>query len=281
MVRKVLWAVLVANWVVAALKLAFGLHGGSAALTADGLHSFFDGGSNVVALIALAIAVRPPDIEHPYGHGKFEAIATLGIGVMVGATAVGVLRMALGALLHGNHPTVSDEMIGVTIATLIVNIFVSRIEASFGKKLRSPLLLADAQHTMSDVLVSTSVLVSLVLVRLGFPWADGAFALVVMGFIGVVAWRIVRGAIGQLVDTAQLSIDEVGQIARAIPGVHGVRAVRSRGLESAIMVDLTVLVPGAHTVEAAHRVADQVEEALRTRFPHVVDVVVHVEPAKP
>ena len=79
-IRRVLWGILAANWVVAGAKLALGLASGSAALTADGLHSFVDGGSNVVGLVAMRIAALPPDANHPYGHEKFEALASLGIG---------------------------------------------------------------------------------------------------------------------------------------------------------------------------------------------------------
>jgi cation diffusion facilitator family transporter len=93
-IRIVLWAVLAANWVVAGAKLALGLVIDSTAMTADGLHSFIDGGSNVIGLVAMHFASQPADREHPYGHQKFEALAALAIGVMIGMAVLELGRMA-------------------------------------------------------------------------------------------------------------------------------------------------------------------------------------------
>src|SRR5687767_9774752 len=112
-VRRVLFVILLANWAVAVAKLAFGLLSGSAAVTADGLHSFVDGGSNVLGLVAMSIAARPADEDHPYGHGKFEALASLGIGAMVGIAMLELGKLALGSLFADSHPTVSVQMAGV------------------------------------------------------------------------------------------------------------------------------------------------------------------------
>jgi len=229
--------------------------------------------------VAMAVAGRPADEDHPYGHGKFEALASLGIGAMVGVAMLELGRMAFGALVQGEHPQVSNAMLGVMVLTLLVNLAVTRVERHWGRKLQSPLLLADAQHTLSDVFVTLSVLASLVLVRLGFPRADGAVALLVMGVVAFVAWSIVKQAVGILSDTARLPPEEVAQVASSVEGVRACRDVRSRGMEDAIYVDLKIEVPPEMTTARAHAVADAVEQALMARFPRVVDVVVHVEPA--
>src|SRR5687767_15040079 len=118
-VRRVLLGILVANWAVAGAKVAFGLLAGSAAVTADGIHSFIDGGSNVLGLVAMSVAARPADEDHPYGHGKFEALASLGIGAMVGIAMLELGRLAVASLLSGSHPTVSGEMAAVMVVTLL------------------------------------------------------------------------------------------------------------------------------------------------------------------
>jgi cation diffusion facilitator family transporter len=277
-VRRVLLAILAANWAVAAAKLAFGLLSGSAAVTADGLHSFIDGGSNVLGLVAISIAARPADEDHPYGHGKFEALASLGIGAMVGIAMLELGRLALGSLLADRHPAVSAEMAGVMVFTLLVNLAVTRIESHYGKRLKSPLLLADARHTLSDVFVTLAVLSSLALVWLGFPRADGAVALLVLGFVAYVAYTIVRQAIGILSDTARLDPIKVAAITSQVGGVRACKDVRSRGMEESVYVDLKIEVDPALTTERAHAVADEVERTLTSAFPQVVDVVVHVEP---
>lgn len=279
-VRQVLAAILVANWAVASAKLAFGLLNQSASVTADGLHSFIDGSSNILGLVAMTAAARPADEDHPYGHGKFEAIASLGIGAMIGIGMLELGRMALNSLLHDKHPEVTPLMAGVMVATLVVNLAVTRVERHFGQRLKSTLLLADAQHTLSDVFVTLAVLCSLALVWLGYPRADGVVALMVMVFVAYVAYGIVRQAVGILSDTARLDAVQVGRLTMGVPGVLSCRDVRSRGMEDSVYVDLKIEVDPQLATAQAHEVADQVEQRLQAAFPQVVDVVVHVEPAR-
>lgn len=279
-VRWVLASILVANWAVASAKLAFGLLSHSASVTADGLHSFIDGGSNVLGLVAMMVASRPADADHPYGHGKFEALASLGIGAMIGIGMLELGRMALDSLLNDRHPEVTPAMAGVMLFTLVVNLAVTRVERHYGRKLKSSLLLADASHTLSDVFVTLAVLVSLGLVALGYPRADGLVALLVLGFVAWVAYGIVRQAVGILSDTARLDPAQVAQLTTSVLGVRTCRNVRSRGMEESVYVDLKIEVDPQLTTAQAHEVADCVEERIQAEFPQVVDVVVHVEPAR-
>ncbi|HEX8822452.1 MAG TPA: cation diffusion facilitator family transporter [Archangium sp.] len=280
-IRIVLATILVANWAVALAKVVFGLTSGSAAVTADGLHSFIDGGSNVLGLVAMSVASRPADEDHPYGHGKFEALASLGIGAMIGIAMLELGRMALDSLLHDRHPQVTPFMVGVMVVTLAINLTVTTIERRQGEKLKSPLLLADARHTLSDVAVSLAVLLSLGLVWLGYPKADGFVTLVVMVVVARVGWGIVKQAVGILSDTARLDPLKVEALIRAVPGVHSCRDVRSRGMEGTVYVDLKIEVDPQLTTARAHALADEVEQRIQAAHPEVVDVVVHVEPACP
>ena len=278
-IRNVLAAILAANWAVALAKVVFGLSSGAAAVTADGLHSFIDGGSNVLGLVAMSVASRPADEDHPYGHGKFEALASLGIGAMIGITMLELGRMALDSLLHDRHPKVTPLMVGVLVTTLCINLAVTTLERRQGEKLKSPLLLADARHTLSDVAVSLAVLVSLGLVWLGYPKADGLVTLVVMVVVARVGWGIVKQAVGILSDTARLDPLKVEALIRTVPGVRSCRDVRSRGMEGTVYVDLKIEVDPQLTTARAHELADAVEQLIQAEHPEVVDVVVHVEPA--
>jgi cation diffusion facilitator family transporter len=280
-VRFVLAAILGANWAVALAKLGFGLLSDSAAVTADGLHSFIDGGSNVLGLVAMSVASQPADKEHPYGHGKFEALASLAIAAMIGMAMLELGRMAMDSLLNDRHPQVTPTMAGVMVLTLVVNLVVTSLERRQGEKLKSPLLLADAKHTLSDVFVSLAVLVSLGLVWLGYPKADGVVALLVMVFVAWVAWGIARQAVGILSDTARLAPEKVEALTLGVEGVRSCRDVRSRGMEGMVYVDLKIEVDPQLTTAAAHALADAVEVKLQAEFPEVVDVVVHVEPTRP
>ncbi len=279
-IRRVLFGILVANWVVAIAKLLMGLVAGSASVTADGLHSFIDGGSNVLGLVAMSVAARPADADHPYGHGKFEALASLGIGAMVGIAMLELGRMAVDALLHDTHPQATYEMMAVMTGTLVINFAVTRVERRYGERLASPLLLADARHTLSDVFVTAAVLLSLVLVRLGFKKADGLVALGLMVVVAYVAYGIVKQAVGILSDTARLDPSEVSRLARSVEHVLSCSDVRSRGMEGSVYVDLKIQVHPLLATQRAHEVAHAVEKRLSAAYPQVVDVVVHVEPAQ-
>lgn len=278
-IRTVLAAILAANWAVALAKVIFGLRSDAAAVTADGLHSFIDGGSNVLGLVAMSVASRPADEDHPYGHGKFEALASLGIGAMIGIAMLELGRMALDSLLHDRHPEVTPLMVGVMVTTLLINLAVTTLERRQGEKLKSPLLLADARHTLSDVAVSLAVLASLGLVWLGYPKADGLVTLVVMVVVARVGWGIVKQAVGILSDTARLDPLKVELLIRSVPGVLSCRDVRSRGMEGTVYVDLKIEVDPQLTTARAHELADAVEQLIQAQHPEVVDVVVHVEPA--
>ncbi|MCC6333938.1 MAG: cation transporter [Myxococcales bacterium] len=277
-IRVVLWSILAANWAVAAAKVALGLAIGSTSMTADGLHSFIDGGSNVIGLVAMHFASQPPDREHPYGHQKFEALAALAIGVMIGMGVLELGRMAWGAIVHGTHPTVGPLAVGVMLGTLAINLVVTRVERSWGEKLGSALLLADARHTLSDVFVTAAVLSSLALSWLGVRRVDGVVALAVLVFVAWTGWTILRQAVGILADTARIEPQKIREAVLALPEVLAVHDVRSRGMEGSVYVDLKIDVDSAATVEHAHRLSDAVEEALTQAFPEIVDVVVHVEP---
>ena len=278
-VRNVLLGVLIANWAVAAAKILLGVASDSAAVTADGVHSLIDGGSNVLGLVALSVAAQPADEDHPYGHAKFEALASLGIGAMIGISMLELGRMAFDSLLHEHHPQVTPLMTGVMVATLVINVACARIERHLGRQLQSPLLQADAQHTFSDVGVTLAVLASLGLVALGFAKADGLVTLGVMGMVAWVAWGIVKQAVGILSDTVRLNPERVAALTLQVPGVLSCRDVRSRGMEGAVYMDLKIEVDPLLTTARAHELADAVEARLQSEYPEVVDVVVHVEPA--
>lgn len=278
-VRRVLLVEMLLNLTVAAAKGGFGLATGSLAIATDGVHSLVDASANVIAIVAMRAAAAPPDDEHPYGHRKFEIAAAMFIGIAIGIAALEFALSAIRALAAGREPpTTSAAGFAILLGTWAVNIFVTLYERRRGRQLESELLLADAAHTGSDVLVTAAVLGSYGAAHAGFAWADPIGALVVVGFIAVVAFRIIRSNLGMLVDRAMVDADQVRDLARAVPGVVDCHRVRSRGTTRAAHVDLHIQVAGELTVRKAHDLAHEVESALRTSLPSIVDVTVHVEP---
>ena len=172
-IRNVLWAVLALNLSVALAKLVYGIVSHSAAMEADGFHSLFDGASNVIGLVGMWLASRPADAEHPYGHAKFETFAAALIGIMLAFAGYTVGKGAIDSLLGRGLPTeVTTLSFVIMLGTLAVNILVTTWERRAGRRLGSEVLIADAGHTLSDVMVSVGVIISLVIVRLGWEQAD-------------------------------------------------------------------------------------------------------------
>ena len=277
-VVRVSAAILVANILVAAGKLIYGTALGSIAIRADGFHSLLDGINNVVIIVAMSVAGRPADDDHPYGHRKFEVLASLGIGALF---AVLIYRTATDAFLALDAPprTLSSDAYAVVLVTLVINITVAAVEHVLGRRLRSDLLIADARHTISDVFVSLTVLAGVVLNRRGVPAADALSALVVVLVIAWVGYGVVRQAIAGLADEVGVPPEELSATAASVAGVRAVSRVRSRQYGGEIKIDVVITVDGAISVAEAHTIADAVEAAIEQRWAHASDVVVHVEPA--
>lgn len=278
-VRRILWLILGLNLMVAAGKLIYGLMIGSVSMQADGFHSTFDGASNVVGLVGMAFAARPADTDHPYGHGKYETYASAVIGGMLLLAAWEIGSKALDRLISGGAPVEVDAgAFGVMGATLGINLFVAWYEGRKGRELMSELLIADASHTASDILVSVGVLLGLGLVTLGWPLADPIIALLVSGAIFYTAWGVFRRANEVLSDTATLAAQRVREVALAVEGVLGCHGVRTRGSASRTLVDLHIQVNPNETVARGHAIAEEVERTICSSIPGVVDVIVHLEP---
>jgi cation diffusion facilitator family transporter len=278
-IARVLWAILGLNLVVAVVKVVFGLASGAIALLADGIHSLLDASGNVVALVGMHAARRPPDAEHPYGHRKFETFAALGIAALLFYGCTEIAQSAWERLRHPRPPSLSAAMLVAVLLTLAVNVFVVLYERRQGRRLQSELLLADAAHTGSDVLATLLVVASFAAVRLRVPYADIAAAGIILVLILRAGYGIVKSTISTLADERRLPPEEIETVALAEPGVLEVHNARSRGPDDDIHVDLHILVEPALAIRDAHDIAHRVEKRLRERWSGLTDVVVHVEPA--
>lgn len=277
-VSRVLVITLVANILVAVAKLLVGLLTSSMAMIADGVHSSLDATSNIIGLGGNAIAARPPDADHPYGHRRFETLASMAIGGILMLTAWEIVKNSVSRLSTGVTPQISLVNFVAMLVTLAINLVVSTYERREGKRLRSEVLLADAEHTRSDVLVSLTVLASLVAVRLGWEWMDAAAALIVVGLIGLAAWRIVSRSVNILVDRAALDADVVSQEAQMVAGVQRVTRVRSRGPQDDIHLDIDVQIAPPTTAEQSASIAREIRARLREHFDGLADIQIHFVP---
>jgi cation diffusion facilitator family transporter len=280
-IRRVLLVVLGLNLAVAAAKLGYGLASGSVAMSADGVQSLLDGLANVVGLIGIAVAARPPDRDHPYGHERYETLASMAVAGLMAVGVVEILRGAIDQLRTGSRPEVTGFSFAILLGTMAVNAGVSVWERRAARRLGSDLLAADARHTASDVLVSATVLVGLIGERLGLGGADAVVAVVVAATIAWAAWGIGREA--SLVLTDATFADPRGLLAAilAAPGVETAHNLRARSSGGRLWVEVHVTVDPRLTVKQAHEVATAVEGCIREAEGPATQAIVHVEPAEP
>lgn len=277
-IRRVLWAVLVVNLLVAAAKIAYGLYAHSIAIQADALHSTFDGLANLVGLAAMAMAAAAPDPEHPYGHHRFEMLGALGIAALIGATAAGI---AWQAVRHIGQPSAAHvEPGGLVLLGLLacVSLGISIYEARISRELGSPVLAADSKHTLTDFFGTLVVFAAAVGIWMGVAWLDTAAALVVATLVAFAAWQILREALDVFLEAAAADPDAVARAALSVDGVRSCHKVRSRGAGDAIFVDLHIQVDPAESVQVAHDRSGAVKAAIKDAIPGVTDVLVHIEP---
>ncbi len=279
-VARVLWIVLGMNLGVAAIKLIVGVATGALSLLADAVHALLDASSNVGGLVGIAVASRPADAGHPYGHRRFETLAGVSIGLLILGGMAGILN-GLWLSIAGQRavPAVSWTSASLVLLTIVANFAISRYESQRAAELRSGVLAADAGHTMSDTLGAIAVLASFAAIAVGFRWADTIAAMIVVVLIGRTAYQVLGSNVGILADSARLDPHEVRRIAMEVQEVRGAHKIRSRGSADHVHVDLHIHVDPTMSVDRAHRVTHEVASAVRRAFPEVADVIIHTEPA--
>ena len=256
----------------------FGYATGAVSIVSDGFHSLTDSASNVMGLIGLRIARKPPDADHPYGHRKFETLAAAGIFVFLLLVVIEVVETAFARLRTGHTPQVTVLSFVVMLATVAVNLLVVRYEAGQGRALKSELLRADAAHTQSDVWTSCAVIASLAAVKLGYPMLDSIGALVIAVFIARTGWHIGMETSGILADKVVLEEEQIRRIVMGVPDVLGCHQIRTRGTYDHTFLDLHVWFAADTTLYEAHRLSHVVKDRLMEAFPQIADAIIHIEP---
>lgn len=264
-----------ANLCVLCMKLAVGLATGSMAIFADALHSLTDVANNVIGWIVIRASNQPADREHPYGHQKFEMLAVFVLAVLLATIGFEIATRALTR--DSSPPAMSDWGLYVMLAVLGINIVISVVQRYWAKKLESSILMADASHTLSDVLTTVVVIIGWQLSSRGLPWLDAACALGVAAMIFYLAFGLFRDAVPVLVDEIAIEPEKLTAAVRRVPGVIDVPRVRSRWIGPERAVDVIVTVKPALPTVQSHEIADAVETLLEKEFD-VTDITVHVEP---
>ena len=277
-VSRVLLRVLALNLAVAAAKLVLGYTVGAVSVVSDGYHSLTDSASNIIGLVALRASRMPPDVDHPYGHRKYETLAAAAIFIFLLLAVVEIFRAALKRLASPTPPEITAVSFGVMTATLLINVWVVRYESGEGRRLNSELLQADSHHTRSDVLATIGVLISLAAIRLGFPMFDAIGGMAIALLIARTGFQIGRDTSRILADRVVIDEEEVRRVVMSVPEVLGCHHIRSRGSEDHVFLDLHVWFPADARLRDAHELSHIVKSRLMQKYPQIADAIIHIEP---
>ncbi len=281
-VSAVLWRVFLLNLVVALAKIAFGYASGAVSVLSDGFHSLTDAASNIVGLVGVRAARRPPDADHPYGHRKYETVAAAAVTVFLLLVVIEVLRNALNHLMgrESSHPIGFASLI-VMVVTVAINLTVVWYESREGERLGSEVLMADATQTRSDVWSSFAVIGALIGVRAGLPILDPLAALLVAGFIAYAGYQVASVTTRILSDRIVMDESDLERVVMSVPGVLGCHQIRTRGSSDHVFLDLHVWLPASMPLVDAHALSHVVKDRLMERYPQIADAIIHIEPPHP
>ncbi|MDE5807440.1 MAG: cation diffusion facilitator family transporter [Muribaculaceae bacterium] len=275
------------NAILVALKLFFGYWGHSDALVADGYHSISDFITDLIVIVFASTAYKKADKEHPYGHGKFETMASLIIGFILMLVALfifyGGVERIIGAI---NGEILSRPDVG-TIIVAIISIAAKegcyRYTKKEGEKVKSSSLIANAEHHRSDAVSSVVTLIGVgAAYFLGSRWRilDPIASVAIAGMILISAYKIAKPSIDELLEISlpEDEIKEINELVRNVDGVKKLHNLRARKNGHSTIIEMNVHVDPDITVKAGHLIANNIENILHSAFGNDIITYIHIEP---
>jgi cation diffusion facilitator family transporter len=280
--RRIAIASMAVSASLAAAKIAIGLHASSTATVSDGIESAGDVLASGLVLLGLVMAAKPPDAEHPYGHGRLETLSALAVGMLLFATGV-LIAFESVHLSHSSPEPPALYAIWPLIASIVIKFVLSTFKRIYGRRIQSSGLVADAWNDTVDILSGATALLGLGLTLadpVKFSAADdigGSAVGVIVIFLGM---RVVRDNVVELMDTmpGSAAMDDIRRVGLSVPGAMGIEKCFARKTGLKWHVDLHLEVDPAMSVYDSHEIATQVKEKIRSELEWVADVLVHVEP---
>ena len=263
-------------------KVIAGILGNSAAMLADGIHSASDLVTDGVVLLAMRIAKRGADEDHPFGHGKFETLATQFVSVALLVVAVGIGIDAWERLLNPNLTPPTYLALGAAFISIVAKEAIFQYTYRLGKRYNAKAMIANAWHHRSDAVSSIAALVGIAGAMAGLPIFDPLAAIVVAGILGKVGLDLFLEALQDLTDSKSAIDSEVQnqitKLVNSVPGVMSAHLLNPRGLGPDIRVDVHVVVNRYLSVSEGHQIAEIVRKHLLDEVAAVTDVLVHIDP---
>ena len=278
--KKVSIIGLIVNILLSIIKIIVGITFSSMALIADGLHTVSDIASTIVILISIRFSQTPADRNHPYGHGKAEAIGTALLGLILLTTGFLLIKNTYSSIFDENIIQPGFIALWIAFFSIIIKEALYQYTVKMGRKINSKGLIADAHHHRSDAFSSIAALIGVTGSRLGFSYLDPLAGLIVAIFIAKIGFDILKDAVNELMDCIpDLSqVKEFKQIANAVNRVNNVGDIKLRSYGPSIFVEISVAVDNNLTVGEGHNVAKDVEKRLKDSDESIQDVLVHVDP---
>ncbi len=263
------------------IKILAGVMGHSAAMIAEGLHSSTDLISDFAVLIGLHMAKKDADADHPYGHGKYEAVATLFLALALIGVALGIVLDAAHRIHDGNLPT--PEMIALYVALLSIAAkeAMFRYSRRIGVKYNAKIVLAAAWQHRADAVASLAALMGIAGAIMGWPILDPIAAIAVAGFIAKVGGEFTVQALRELTDSME-AIDQdvrgqITQILASLPEVKSIHMMKARRLGGDILVDAHLVVQEDISVSEGHQVAEKMRKHLFSEVKSITDAMIHID----
>ena len=280
-VRKVTLIGSLVDFLLGVAKIIVGWLAHSQALIADGVHSLSDLATDFLVLYAAKHAHRAADEDHPYGHGRIETLATVGLGIALIGVALGI---AYDAMRRMNSPDLllNPGWIALSVAALsvVAKEAIYQYTRNAAKRLRSNMLMANAWHSRSDAISSIVVVIGVAGAMMGYSYLDSVAAIAVAVMISKIGFELVRDSTRELIDTA-LEPEVTDAIRSEVFNIEGVRALhmlRSRRSGGDALIDLHIQVDPRISVSEGHQIGDTVRRQLLERIEEVTDVTVHIDP---
>ena len=272
------------NLMLSIFKLIAGLLASSGAMISDAIHSASDVFSTIIVIIGVKISGKASDEDHPYGHDRFECVASIILAILLGVTGVGIGLTGVQKLIAGHYDTLAIPGM-LALAAAVISIVVKEImywyTRNAAKKINSGALMADAWHHRSDALSSVGSFVGIFGARMGFPMLDPLASVVICLFVVKAAVDIFRDAISKMTDKScdQKTVNEMHDCIMNIQGVEGIDLLKTRSFGSKYYVDIEISADGNKKLWETHAIAENVHQAIEHQFPLVKHCMVHVNPA--
>ncbi len=287
-IRRVTYAGMAVNLLLAGVKSLTGLAVGSISLFADGIHSLSDLLTDVAVLVGVHLGARKPDWDHPYGHGRFETFSTAFVALVLIVVGGGMIYKASAeiAKMHAEGVetvTISTWVIWIALVSVVAKEAIYQWTRRVAVRTKSAAIYANAWHHRSDALSSIAVIIGAAAVKFGYPHGDQLAAIAVGLMVIMVGVKVIGQCLNEFAERAvdEQTIEQIQRIILSEKRIRHWHQLRTRTAGREIFVDLHILVDPNLSIVDAHEIAESLEQTLQAELPQPVNVMVHIEPDIP